>query len=219
MKPSTLPAATMIGAVLFALACVALAGLWFAGASLGLIALAAAAGWAAALAALRPLTPSDQRTAFYFAFAIMGFLIFFLYETYQLKGGVRAFPLIVGWAGLALAALDILRLTDTGPGRVVSGFFDVALAPPQEGRALSREFIVIAALGCGVLLFWLFGFLIASPLFVFLWMLVWGGKSVRHSIYGGAATLAFIWLLFEVALSYELYRGVMIDRIVEAMRG
>jgi hypothetical protein len=59
------------------------------------------------------------------------------------------------------------------------------------------------------------GFLIASPIFVFLWMLVGGGKPLKLSLYVGFATFVFIYLLFEQVLSYELYRGVVTTWVME----
>lgn len=36
-----------------------------------------------------------------------------------------------------------------------------------------------------------------------------GGYSVRHSLYLAAGTLGFIYVMFEIILQYELYRGVL----------
>ena len=68
--------------------------------------------------------------------------------------------------------------------------------------------MAFAAMGACVLGIWLFGFLAFSPLFVAVWMMV-GGKTLKNAIYGGAFTLAFVYLLFEIAFQYELFRGVV----------
>ncbi len=215
-----LPAATRAGGALFALAAVAFAAMWLVGTGETAMAAPAVAGWAGALVALRPLVPEKKRTTLYFAFGIMAFLIFFLHETYRLQGTVRYFPLLVGWTGAVLSLLDILSLTDTRPGRAVATFFGSTLTEaPDDERTLGREVACFAAVGGGVLLAWLFGFLIASPLFVFLWMWLWGGKPVRQSLYGAAAIFAFVWILFEVLLSYELYQGIVVEWLVETWRG
>ena len=71
-----------------------------------------------------------------------------------------------------------------------------------------RELYAFAAMGGCVLGIWLFGFLGFSPVFVLLWMLA-GGKTFKASVCGGAFSLLFIYLLFELAFQYELYRGVV----------
>ena len=38
-----------------------------------------------------------------------------------------------------------------------------------------------------------------------------GAYSVRMSIYSAVSTLAFIYILFEVILQYELYAGVLME--------
>jgi hypothetical protein len=48
-------------------------------------------------------------------------------------------------------------------------------------------------------------------------MWLWGGKPVRFALYSAIAVTVFIWLLFEFALSYELYRGLAVEWIIELM--
>lgn len=175
-----------------------------------------AVAWAAALAGLRPMVPEERATSLYFAFAIMALMLFFVHETYEYTGKVRAFPLIIGYTGIALSVLDILSVTETRVGLIVTRIFGAALDEEKvTGPRLSRELLVFLALGAGVLAIWLFGFLIASPLFVFLWMLIGGRKPLMHALYGGIGTIAFIYLLFEQILAYELFPGVVTAWLVE----
>ncbi len=171
---------------------------------------------AAALIALKPMVEEEKLSGLYFAFGIMAFLLFFMHETYELKGKERTFPLIIGYAGLVLSTLDVLSVTETAAGRFVTRFFGATLDPTEiKPRAVGRELLVFCVMGAGVLAIWLFGFLIASPIFVFLWMLVGGGKSLKLSLYVGLGTLVFIYGLFELVLSYELYRGVVTTWVLE----
>ena len=172
--------------------------------------------WGLALFALKPLVEDDKHSALYFAFGIMAFMIFFLHETYELKGEVRTFPLIIGYTGIVLSVLDIASLTETAMGRFVTRVLGAKLDPDEiKPRRVGRELLIIAVMGLGVLGIWLFGYLIASPLFVFLWVLIGGGKSLKLSLYVGFATLVFIYGLFELALNYELFRGVVTTWIME----
>ncbi|MDX1486306.1 MAG: tripartite tricarboxylate transporter TctB family protein [Alphaproteobacteria bacterium] len=175
-----------------------------------------ALAWTAALLGLKPLVEEDKHNALYFAFGIMAFMIFFLHETYALKGKERTFPLIIGYAGVVLSLLDIASITETRAGHVVTRFFGADLDPAEiRPRALTRELAIFLVMGLGVLGIWLFGFLIASPIFVFLWMLIGGGKSVKLSLYVGLATFVFIYGLFELVLKYELFRGIVTTWVME----
>lgn len=175
-----------------------------------------ALAWAAALTGLRPMVPEQRLTSLYFAFGVMALMLFFVHETYAYTGNVRAFPLIIGYTGIALSVLDILSVTDTRLGRLVSRVFGAALDEEKlTAPRLDRELLVFLTLGACVVAIWLFGFLIASPLFVFLWMFVGGRKPFLVAALGGVVTLAFIFGLFEVILRYELYPGVVTSWLIE----
>jgi hypothetical protein len=203
---------------LFIVACAAFLALWLMHVHQTLTAVPAAVGWFAALMTLRPLVARDRLPFLYCAFGIIAFLIFFLHETYEYHGKIRTFPLIVGWTGIILSILDILGLTETRVARAINTFFGAHHQPSLGDAAIGREAACIVAMAAGVVLIWLVGFLIASPLFVFLWMWRWGGKPVRTSLYGAVFTFAFIWILFEVLLSYELFRGEVVLWIVDQLQ-
>jgi hypothetical protein len=201
---------TAIGAGAAFLACCAVfAWLAAAGASRTALMAPAALGSLAALVALREVTPGEKHVALNFAFAVLALTIFFIHETYGYTGQVRNFPLIVGYSGIVLCVLDILSVGETPIGQTIARFFGSRLdVAAMSGRPLKREIAAFAAMGAGVLGIWLLGFLVASPVFVTVWMLV-GGKSLKGAFYGGVVTLAFVYLLFEVAFQYELFRGVV----------
>lgn len=171
---------------------------------------------AALVCALKPLVEDEKHSALYFAIGILAFMVFFIHETYELQGKERTFPLIIGYTGIVLSLLDVASVTETAFGRFVTRFFGAMLDPSEvKPRGVGRELLVFSVMGLGVLGIWLFGFLIASPIFVFLWMLVGGGKSLKLSLYVGLATFVFIYVLFELVLSYELFRGVVTTWVME----
>lgn len=177
-----------------------------------------ACAWAVALIGLRPMVAKEHHAALYFAFGIMALMIFFVHETYEMKGKVRTFPLIIGYSGIVLSALDIASVTETVMGRFVTRVLGAMLDPKEiKQRRVTRELVVFAVMSLGVLSIWLLGFLIASPIFVFLWVLIGGGKSLKMSLYVGIATLVFIVGLFEMVLKYELFRGVVTIWIMETI--
>jgi hypothetical protein len=201
---------TAIGAGIAFLACCAVfAWLAAAGASRTALMAPAALGALAALVVLRRVTPREKHVALYFAFAVLALMIFFVHETYGYTGQVRNFPLIVGYSGIVLCVLDLLSVGETRIGEAIARFFGSRLnVGEMSGRPLKREVAAFAAMGAGVLGVWLFGFLVFSPVFVAVWMLA-GGKSLKGAFHGGVFTLAFVYLLFEVAFQYELFRGVV----------
>jgi hypothetical protein len=218
MNAASLPTSARLGIFLFCSACAALAGMWLAGFHQTALAVPAVVGWMAALAASRPRVPEQRLQALHFSFVLAAFFIFFLHETYEYRGSVRAFPLMVGWIGVVLTGIEILALTETRAGRILAAIFGAQPAEIAAGeRPIRREVACVAAIAAAGPLVWLFGFLGAAPVFVFLWMWLWGGKPVRFALYAGIAVTVFIWLLFEFAQSYELYRGLAVEWVIELM--
>jgi hypothetical protein len=218
MNTASLPTSARLGIFLFCGACAAFAGMWLAGFHETTLVAPVVVGWAAALAASRPLVPERRRQALHFSFVLAAFFIFFLHETYEYQGSVRAFPLMVGWIGIVLTGIEIFAVTETRTGRIFATIFGARPAEIAAGeRPVGREMACIAAITAAAPLVWMFGFLGAAPVFVFLWMWLWGGKPVRFALYSAIAVTVFIWLLFEFALSYELYRGLAVEWIIELM--
>lgn len=179
-----------------------------------------ACAWGLALIGLKPMMGDDHHAALYFAFGIMALMLFFLHETYEFKGKVRTFPLIIGFAGVTLCVFDILSVTDTRLGHFVTRVFGAALEQDQiKHRPVRKELLIFAVMALGVFGIWLFGFLIASPIFVFLWMLIGGGKTLKLSLYVGFSTLVFIYGLFELILKYELFPGIITVWAIELIQG
>jgi hypothetical protein len=206
---TNLPNAAIIGTIAFLASCFMFAYLAYMGVSRAGLMAPVVLGWIVALITMRPLVNRDKHTALYFAFGVLAVMIFFIHETYGYTGKVRNFPLIIGYTGVVICVLDVLSLSNRAVGIAISRFFGSQLDEKEiGGRAVRRELIAFAAMGGCVLGIWLFGFLAFSPIFVALWMLV-GGKTVKQSIYGGIFTLLFIYLMFELAFQYELYRGIL----------
>ena len=206
---TNLPNVAIIGTIGFLACCFMFAYLAYVGVSRAGLMIPVVLGWVAALITMRPQVNRDKHTALYFAFGVMAVMIFFVHETYGYAGKVRNFPLIIGYTGIVICILDVLSLSNRGVGTAITRFFGSQLDEKEMGgRAVRRELITIAAMGSCVLGLWLFGFLAFSPLFVALWMLA-GGKSVKSALYGGIFTLFFIYLMFEIAFQYELYRGTL----------
>jgi hypothetical protein len=214
--PGTTPSNTfIIGSLAFVACCFMFAYLTYVGVARNGLMVPVVLGWITALITMRPLVDRDRHTLLYFAFSVLALMIFFIHQTYGYTGQVRNFPLIIGYTGAVLCTLDILSLSNRALGRGITHFFGSHLDEKEmSGRSVKREIIAFAGMGGCVLGIWLFGFLVFSPVFVGLWMLV-GGKTVKNALYGGVFTILFIYLMFEVAFKYELYRGIVFIRLFD----
>lgn len=200
---------TVIGTIAFLASSLLFAYLAYTGVSRTGLMAPAVLGWISGLIMMRTLVDADKHTVLYFAFSVLAVMIFFIHETYGYTGKVRNFPLIIGYTGVVICVLDILSLSNRIIGDTITRIFGSQLDEKEiGGRSVKRELIAFAAMGGCVLGIWLFGFLAFSPLFVAAWMLA-GRKTVKNALYGGTFTLLAIYLMFELAFQYELYRGIL----------
>ena len=163
------------------------------------------------------LIPEHRQPTAWFLLAILLTIVGFIALSYTYKPNDRAFPLMVGYTAIPIILLDFLTLTKTKIGQKISVFFS-AKTPEQidqdadtTERSLGKEMVVFLWMILLVLGIYLFGFLPITPVFVFCWMKYRGAYSVRMSLYSAFCTLAFIYILFEIVLQYELYAGILME--------
>ena len=156
----------------------------------------------------------DQtRKHLYVSLLILALAVTFLVLSYELNGKGQMVPVLVGWIGVLLCTLDVIAHTGTGFGRrvamVLSG---TAHLEAEEARpALKAETIAIAWMIGATVLVVLFGFLIAVPVYVFVYMVAHGRKKIVQSGLTALITTLFIWIVFEVLMEYEVYRGLLFE--------
>ena len=123
----------------------------------------------------------------------------------------REFPMLVSSAAIVLCLLDVLAHTDTAAGRAIalllSGAADHSERP--AAHTVAREAMAVGWIAAAMALIVLAGFLVALPVYVFGYMLLYAGRTVRAGAITALATTVCIWVGFELLLSYELYRGVL----------
>ena len=158
----------------------------------------------------------EKRGTFYFALGLFALTGFFIYLSYGYAPEVRLFPLLVGYTSLILCTLDLIGLTDTALGRIIDTVFS-GKAVEKTGKApkfapkLSRQLIAMAWMVGLTIGIYIVGFMVMVPVYVFSSMLFQGKKSVKACAYGAVGTSAFIWVMFELLLKYELYRGIFAE--------
>ncbi len=158
----------------------------------------------------------EKRGALYFALGLFALTVVFIYLSYDYAPGVRLFPLMVGYTSLILCALDLIGLTETGLGRSIDAAFS-GKAGEETGKApkiapkLSRQLIAMAWMVGLTIGIYIVGFMVMVPVYVFSSMLFQGKKSVKACAYGAVSATVFIWVMFELLLKYELYRGIFAE--------
>lgn len=127
----------------------------------------------------------------------------------------RTMPLVVGIPGLVLAAVHILRETVSRP-QLTEGKEVIAEKAEDsiEGRNVEENKKIFAAIGWMVLLvgmIWLIGFIIALPLYTFVFM-----KSRKEnwltSIIVASVGVGVIYFLFMMGLELTLYKGLLFEQ-------
>ena len=126
----------------------------------------------------------------------------------------RLVPVLASWLAIALALIDAASQLDTAWGRrirrLVTARNVVEWKMDGEAEAGARRGAVAIGWVLGyLLLLALVGFLLATPAYMFLYMLIHGVRSLRDSALAAAATTFAIWLTFEVAFRYPLYPGLL----------
>lgn len=142
------------------------------------------------------------------AFSI-GFLIWS--STYDEQS--RQVPMLIAWSMLILCALDLVATTGTKVGSVVKAFFTGTIVGEATGegtaRPLAKTFVAMAwpIAFVGAVVF--FGFVLTIPVYVFLFVVLQGRKSVRLAIISAISTAAFTYVVFDRLLQYEVYKGLL----------
>lgn len=130
-----------------------------------------------------------------------------LFTAYSYSRSSGLFPVFVGWIFLGLTLLElVLQITAMRHG-AVPGVAEPASAAAGEGS--TREFGGFLWLGLLLLVLFVAGFLVATPVFLFTFLRFAARRSVSSSVSLALGATVFVYLVFEWLLKYQLYRGVL----------
>ena len=124
-------------------------------------------------------------------------------------------PKLVGWITIVLALIDIVAQFDTALGRALRRAVGLQIddlgSRKEESAEPSWRRIAVAMLWVVgyVTAIYIFGFLATTQIYIFLYMLLNGGKPVRASALTAVTTTATIWFIFEYLFHYPLYPGLL----------
>jgi hypothetical protein len=146
-------------------------------------------------------------------FVLAGSIVF-LFWARSYPGRASAMPVLVAWVTIALSLIDIIIQFDTAPSRALRRMVTAKRivewkAEGEEDASFGRIALSIAWVAGYACLLYFVGFLIATPVYMFLYMLIHGGHSLRNSALMTVGTTLMIWLTFQVAFKYPLYPGVL----------
>jgi hypothetical protein len=138
----------------------------------------------------------------------------FLFWSQSFSARARLVPTLASWLTIVLALIDAAAQLDTGWGRrirrLVTARNVVEWRMEGEPEAETRRAAVAIGWVFGYLaLLALVGFLAATPIYMFLYMLIHGRRSLRDASLAAIVTTFAIWLCFEVAFRYPLYPGLL----------
>ena len=164
--------------------------------------------------------PSDARVTAYRLeeFSLIALLLLFFIAivafAYTLPFDTRLFPLIIGGAGIVLTlviALEQVRRRRVGAAAVVDEDDPVTRADwPRYATAL------LSAPAFG-LLFWLFGFIVASLAAMLLIPLLMGYANRRQLVLTAVITVAALAVVAPYLLNVELPQGVVGDWLIDKL--
>lgn len=125
----------------------------------------------------------------------------------------RQVPMLVSGAMLVLSIFDLVCRFDVAALRPLSDFWgaDFRNREMRHNPRASAEANQISWMIACVAAMLLIGFLSAVPLFVFSYMKVNGRRPWIESMVTAIFVFAFVYVVFEVLLEYELYRGALFD--------
>lgn len=155
---------------------------------------------------------SPPRRNLIIAIAVLAFFVGMLvWSQYIPDVRGREFPTLVSASAVVLCILDVIAHTDTAIGRSIAVMLSGELMSSQAAPAqrLGLEAMAIVWVIGATALIVLAGFLIAIPVYVFGYMVLYARRSLRDGVIAALATTVCIWAGFELLLSYELYRGVL----------
>lgn len=156
-----------------------------------------------------------------FALAVFAFFALFVFEAREWRLQARLYPWVIGFAMLGLSLAHIVRELKGG-GDKAAGARDAAPVDIQFTQEVDPALARRRALDIFAWIFgffggiWAFGFTLAIPVFVFVYLKVRSGEGwLFAAALAGIAWLAF-WGLFERLLSLPFPEGALFALLAAA---
>lgn len=132
---------------------------------------------------------------------------------------MNAVPTLVAWLTIILASIDATSHTETRIGAAIRRFVGQTSAEASSGDEKSVTpgwlpviFSILWPLAYVVAVI-VAGFLLATPVYIVLYMTMFGRKPLLMSTLTALITTAAIWIVFELLFHYPLFPGVLFGGI------
>ncbi len=144
-----------------------------------------------------------------FTWLLLIFFIFLFFMTWRYGAKARLAPLFMLIPGIVLTGLQLWRsyrrpeaIKEEGVDEEDGESYEIS-APFDQEMWMVGWFVAFAVA------VWLVGFLVATPLFLILFLRFWAKESWLLALLLGGLTDVFIYFTMEWAFSIILYRGWM----------
>lgn len=141
------------------------------------------------------------------------FAIPFVVTGMQYDPTTRGMPVTVAAVTIALCILDIIAQEPGRLGAAVRRFFSGSAEMPATDLHPSvtplRELGAFAWVVAFVAITVFFGFYIAIPIYIFGYLRFYANRGLVISLVAALGVVAFIYVLFQLTLGYELFRGIL----------
>jgi len=122
------------------------------------------------------------------------------------------FPLFIGKIFFGLALLEVVlevRKVYRPDDRLAASALDI---PAEERKSVWKEVKAFIWLAAFLLLLYLVGFVVAIALYLFSFLRLSAGRSIKDSLIFTAGVTLFVYVVFMVLLGYDLYGGMLFER-------
>ena len=141
----------------------------------------------------------------------------FLFWSYTYGPDARMFPVIIGWTWIVLSGLDIIASSGTQPGKLVATFFTGQVFEPAKEKDMDQSglktVISVGWVVAFIIAVYYVGFLPVIPVYIFLFVVLQGGKSIISGAISGIATVTLIWIVFVEIFNYPIFKGIFFENI------
>jgi hypothetical protein len=160
------------------------------------------------------MTFAVRQREFWSALVVLVLSIGFLLWARTYPHDAGAVPVLVAWGTIALSLVDIISQFETPFGRWIRRVISAQKIVEwkmegDEEAALSRILLSVAWLVGYLVAIFLVGYIIATPVYILMYMVLHGGRSLRDSALTAAGTTLAIWLVFVKLFQYPLYEGLL----------
>jgi len=144
------------------------------------------------------------------ALTLTALAIAVLVTAYSYSRASGLFPIFIGWIFLLLSVLEVgVQLKPILRDQVQTPTAKDTTGIPVETKGVMSEAGGFLWLGLLLAVIYAIGFLLATPLFMFVFLRFAARRSVMQSAAIALAATVFVYVVFAWLLQYRLYPGVL----------